>query len=139
MKNIKGELERIQNGLDKDRKPPGGWLTVDIESTFADEKAARRGSQDIIDVMKFIIASETEGGLRAESEVKLPKWLLQTFREFSKAELDEMLKTKQWGTEWTRGSWVNSINDRVWQWWSHGVQGNTIVIQLIVDGWPYSI
>ncbi len=136
---MQSELERIQNGLDKNQKPPDGWLTIDVDASFADEKDARQASQNILDVMKMIAIAEIAGEWGADSEDKLPGWLLQTFHEYSQDELDKMIKTKQWGTEWTKRSWVTSINDRVWQWWSHRVQGNKFTIRLIIDGWPYSI
>jgi hypothetical protein len=31
------------------------------------------------------------------------------------------------------------MNDRVWEWWSVKQEGNILIFDLVVDGWPYSI
>jgi hypothetical protein len=40
---------------------------------------------------------------------------------------------------WDYGSWLDSMRQRVWQWWGYQEMGGVLTMQLWLDSWPYSI
>lgn len=98
-------------------------------------------TQRILLVMERVVAYDEASWPDDEYwENTLPDWLLSTFRNYSKVELEAILRDKSsWSLiAWSLGSWVDSMRDRAWVWWSIKDSEDVLEIILQVDGYPVS-
>lgn len=70
---------------------------------------------------------------------KLPHWLLETFSKYSQQELTKIRSTPARWTDldWTLGSWLDSMRDRDWRWWSLEQTASGYTLNVTIEGHPY--
>lgn len=61
---------------------------------------------------------------------RLPTWFMDTFAADSDQEIIDS------GWRYFYESWLSAMEERCWNWWGHERDGNSLVLQLQVDGWP---
>jgi hypothetical protein len=61
----------------------------------------------------------------------LPEWLRDNLRDDS--------EQVQGHIRWHFGSWVWSMMEREWQWWSIATNDTQFTLYFTIQGWPYSI
>lgn len=74
----------------------------------------------------------------------LPKWLLDNFREYTAEEAKEITQDIRAGRlkghfQWQFSSWVYSMMEREWQWWSIATNDTQFTLYFTMESWPYSI
>jgi len=124
------ETRRIDCGTPKDL-PDDGWAIV-VMSGAVEDTAESLGK--IREVMRAIcIKSESSWPEDSEWRTLLPEWFIGSFPVSEQGELeDEPLN-------WDFGSWMYSMEERVWGWWGSEVVDGQWRITLGVYEWPYSI
>lgn len=70
----------------------------------------------------------------------LPDWLLTAFRpEYTKEEVEQLLKNKQSRMEWTLEDWRFYMKNEVWEFWDGKIEYDKLICEILVDGHPFSI
>ena len=129
------EFERFQMN-NKQGYAPGLWLTLHIDLG----KQSQETLEKILGVMNAWISTvdlqqgnqETWPSDEQWQEI-LPNWFIDTFKGHS---IEEILASK-W--LWDYSSWIDSMRNRVWEWWGYQQYDSMLTIQLQLDSWPYSI
>ena len=60
----------------------------------------------------------------------LPKWFIDDFAALTEREIME----SDW--RYFYKSWMWAVEERCWNWWGYERNGDSLTIQLQVDGWP---
>lgn len=135
-------IKRLNNPEVSDSILPG-WIPETVSGQFDSEEAAKIALQRVKEVVLAIVMiqkNSTDWPTDEKWRKILPEWLLKTFRpDFTKEELDLMLKTKHWSHEWTLKGWIGSYRDKVWEWWDGKIDSSTLLVEILVDGHPFSI
>ena len=122
---------------------PSGWFLVKVEADFFSNEDAVLALQRVKEVIEIIAMTKhnTKDWPNIEGWKKiLPNWLLKSFRsEYTKEEVEKLLKNNQPRKEWTLEDWEFYIQNKVWEWWNGKVEDNKLLIEVIVDGHPFSI
>lgn len=129
------ELERFRSNQEQGRAP-GLWLTLHIDlGETADETAAKflRVIDTWLSVIKQLIDTQGTWPNDEQWERLLPQWFVATFKEHSFEEIQK----SDW--LWDYSSWIDSMKNRVWWWWSYRRKHNTLIVELQLDSWPYSV
>lgn len=65
-----------------------------------------------------------------EMEAVLPQWLVDALRSQSR---EQVL-----GSDWRLGylGWLDAMENRCWQWWSHNQHDRLLAVAIVVDGFP---
>jgi len=124
------ELERFQSNREQGRSP-GLWLTLYVDLGEEPDETAKKFLSVIESLL--IVSKEANSSLDTwptseQWKRRLPLWLLTIYQDMS-------LK----GSEWNYDAWLDSIKNRVWWWWSYRKTDGTLVIELQLDSWPYSV
>jgi hypothetical protein len=118
------EMVRLKD-FKKFESPPFASIKVMV-CNLGNASLCRDHIHDVVFSMLSIPSDLWVDGLERAWEDYLPKWFVASTEKFS---IEEMyLKPDQWHFE----SWVAAICDRGWEWWSSGVEDDTICIQLII-------
>lgn len=122
---------------------PLGWFLEKVEAEFDTSDEANESLQRIKEIIKIIgTVKENRKDWPTTEEWKniLPSWLLKAFRpEYTKAEIEKLLKDKQPRAGWSLEDWEFYIKDKVWEWWDGKAKDNKLIIEILVDGHPFSI
>ncbi len=130
------EMERVQN-YKSGEKPLGlGWMYI----VDKDEEGLSR----LLQIVKLISSHPSDKWPNYDEwQELLPKWFLDSFRQYSQDEaLELMRKTprEKW-TEipWDFGSWLDAVRVRGWSWWSSASEEELMKIFLSISNWPASL
>jgi hypothetical protein len=132
------ELERFSTNAWQ-RRAEGLWYTIAIGlGSQADEVQAK-----FLEVMgSWLRITEPVHriyGLPCERErfpppeelaPRLPDWFMATFA----ADSDQEIVESDW--RFVYASWLWAMEERCWNWWGYKRNGESLTIQLQVDGWP---
>jgi hypothetical protein len=135
-------LQRLKNEERDVEEIPQGWFLEKVEATFVSSEKSRIALQRLKEVLNIVAKIEAKHQWPKTEEWRniLPGWLLKAFRpEYTKVEMEHLLKNKQPRTEWSLADWEYYFGDRIWEWWSGRTEGDKLVIEILVDGHPYSI
>jgi hypothetical protein len=140
------ELQRLEQNKTGEQ-PHGLRTTLIIDLGDKPDQTYDR----IIDVSRLLARYGTYWGSKTdlqwpsgpEWKQLLPQWFLATFRDYSKEDCEKMMAEtprQRWGElPWLFESWTELMNNRTWEWWSSRRKGKTLEIQLLLEGWPYSV
>jgi hypothetical protein len=129
------ELERFQLNNEQGLAP-GLWLTLHINLGEKPDEAANKFLSVINSWIKAV--EELESTKKAwptdeQWEQLLPPWFIETFKGYTVQEIHDS------GWRWDYGSWLDSMRDRVWQWWGYWRDDGSLTVQLQLASWPYSM
>ena len=140
------ESKRIERNRDGNR-PANLWASLEIDLGKRPDLTYER----IFEVVQLISKYGTYWGSKSTSrwptdeewKTLLPAWLDGAFCDlstYSRTELDRMRVTKQLDEDprWDFGSWLDSLKERTWEWWSSHRSDSHLIIHLLLEGWPYS-
>jgi hypothetical protein len=130
------ELERLRSNCKRGQVAPGLWLTLQVDLGQKPNETAK----NFLGVIQSWISVVEERGTAQETwptdkqwEHLLPSWFIRTFKESTPDDIHES------GWRWDYGSWLDSMRERVWQWWGYQQDDKILTVQLQLDSWPYSI
>ncbi|MBI1746769.1 MAG: hypothetical protein HYR55_09295 [Acidobacteria bacterium] len=136
------ELDRLYRGPDPGELPVGGVGTIILDAV------CREPAPEVLERVRSVlsvVATKTRSTWPSDTEWRelLPPWFSAKLRVYTQAESAEILaKTprKRWHEiPWSYGSWLDSIKERVWQWWRADIDGPYLKIELALESWPYSV
>lgn len=143
MQNNNITSRRLNEETNTEESIPAGWFPETVEAEFATNEEATRALQRIKEVLKIIITvkgDRQDWPETAEWKDILPDWLLKSFRpEYSKEEIDILLKNKQPRIGWALEDWQFYFKNIMWEWWSGKTENNKLVLEILVDGHPFSL
>src|SRR6266436_6635572 len=130
------ELARFQSNCKQGQVAPGLWLTLRVDLGEKPNETAKK----FLGVVQNWIKAVEERGTAEETwptdeqwEQLLPSWFVETFKGYTPQEIHQS------GWRWDYGSWLDSMKERVWQWWGYQQEDGILTVQLQLDSWPYSI
>ena len=122
---------------------PPGWFPETVEAEFGTNDEAIKALQKVKEVMMIIATvkkNRDDWPKIEEWKNILPDWLLLAFRsEYTEEEVKELLKNKQPRSGWTLEDWQFYIKNKVWEWVDGKAENNKLLLDILVDGHPFSI
>lgn len=140
------EFQRLEQNKAGER-PQGLWTTLVIDLGDQPDQTYDR----IIEVSRLLARYGTYWGSKTDRQwpsdqawkQMLPQWFLATFKDYSKEDCERMMAEtprERWGDlPWLFESWTESMSNRTWEWWSSKQKDRTLEVQLLLEGWPYSV
>ncbi len=135
------EIENLTHARTDEIVPPG-WTLVALEARFASADQALKAEDKVMHIARMVAQAslDTTWPTNEEWKARLPEWFLPSFHYYSKEELEQYLKhNDREAIGWHFGSWLDSMHNRSWRWWSMQRDETRVRVNVIVDGWPYSV
>lgn len=138
MDEAKRELERFITNAWKGHAE-GLWYTIVIGLGSQPDDVQTRFLGVIGSWLRIAEPVHEKHGLPCEREVfptfeeiapQLPQWFVDDFAAYT----DQEVRESDWRYPYV--SWVWSMEERCWNWWGYERDGNSLIVQLQVDGWP---
>ena len=132
---ILDEVERFRTNLAQGQAP-GLWLTLLLDLGEQPGETAEK-FLDVIGLWLRTVHNLAQARATWPTDEQwkelLPRWFIATFGGHTPEEIHAS------GWLWDYGSWLDSMKERVWRWWSYERRATTLIVQLQLDSWPYSI
>jgi hypothetical protein len=121
-------MERILT-QDVGGAPPGMYVIVRATRDVESKSTLCR-----IKTVMVLMAQCTESDWPSDDQWKemLPPWFLESFATHPPERI-------RFPEPWHYGSWLDSMRDRTWRWWSSELTSLGWRIWLTLSEWPYSI
>ena len=138
MDEEQNELERFTTNVWRGHAP-GLWLTLRIQLGSTPDAVQERLLGVIDSWLRIAEPVHRQFGFPCEREdfpapqqiaSQLPKWFIDDFDAYSPPALAER------DGRFTFIAWLSGIEERCWNWWGYERIGDTLIVQLQVDGWP---
>lgn len=132
------ELERLHDNRDVGRAP-GLWLTLHADLGDRADEVLERILSAIgtwIPIAEQVVATLGHWPGRAawpppeEIEPLLPTWLIEQFR----TQPEDIPPQNDWILNYM--SWLESMEERCWEWWGYARDGRNLSIEMVVDEFP---
>ena len=132
------ELERFTTNTWKGRAE-GLWYTIVIGLGSQPDETQERFLAVIGKWLHIAEPVHRKYGFPCEREVfptseeiapQLPQWFMDDFAAYT----DDEIMQSDW--RYFYESWLWAMEERCWNWWGYERNGNSLIVQLQVDGWP---
>ena len=132
--NLLSEHERLYR-YRSGEKPLVMSTSIAVKSADDEEWLER-----VLTVMELIVKNADNWPDDDYWRQTLPEWLLNSFKEYTQEEIAARLADRStWGNlQWSFGSWLDRMRDRSWEWWSVARTSDGAIINVKVDGYPFS-
>jgi len=130
------ELERFQSNCKQGQVAPGLCLTLQVDLGEKPNETAKNFLGVVQSWLKAVEeqrSAEETWPTDEQWKQLLPSWFVETF----KADTPQQIHQSGW--RWDYGSWLDSMKERVWQWWGYQQENGILTVQLQLDSWPYSV
>ena len=138
MDEVSEELERFTTNAWQGRAK-GLWYTVVIGLGSHSDQVQRKILGVIESWLRIAEPVHREHGVYCGREVfppaddilfQLPEWFIEDFA----AHTEQEILDSDWRYSYV--SWIWAMEERCWNWWGWERNGDELIIQLQVDGWP---
>ena len=129
------ELERFRSNQQQGQAA-GLWLTLHLRLGEKPEETAEKFLAVLaswLSTAAELEQTQTDWPTDEQWATILPAWFIETFQGHTPQDILQ----SDW--LWDYSSWLDSMQNRVWEWWGYQRTDSLLTIQLQLSSWPYSV